>query len=357
MAKVQKPVGARPLAPEHALGLLRKMLLIRRFEERAEEQYTRARIGGYCHLAIGEEAANVGAIDPLAASDYVFTSYRDHGTALAVGSPPAAVMAELFGRATGVSGGYGGSMHLLDVERHFLGGWGIVGAHLPIAVGAALALDYRDESGAVLCQLGDGATNTGAFHEALNLAVVWNLPIVFQVINNQYGMGTSVEQASAEPEIHRRAAAYRMHGERVDGNDVEEVWQAADRLLRIARDERRPALLETLTYRHRGHSVADAGKVYRTVEEIEAWKQRDPIARYAAVLLARGVLAKDAFEVMRKEVSQEVSEAISEAASAPIPDADGLYTHVYAPGWEEQFSSMNAAGPFGEREGTRQWRK
>ncbi|MBM3886270.1 MAG: pyruvate dehydrogenase (acetyl-transferring) E1 component subunit alpha, partial [Gemmatimonadetes bacterium] len=329
----------------------------RRFEERAEEQYTRARIGGYCHLAIGEEAANVGAIDPMGDHDYVFASYRDHGTALAVGSEPAAVMAELFGRSTGVAGGYGGSMHLLDVERRFLGGWGIVGGHLPIAVGAALALDYRDEPGAVLCQLGDGATNTGAFHEALNLAAIWKLPVVFQIINNHYGMGTSVEQASAEAELHKRAAAYEMHGERVDGNDLEEVWFAADRLLRVARDERRPSVLETVTYRHRGHSVADAGKVYRSPDEVEAWKERDPIARYAAVLMDRGALTDADFEALRKEVAQEVSEAISEAASAPIPNPDGLYTHVYAPGWQEQFVRMDQAGPFGEREGTKSWRR
>ncbi len=357
LAKVEKAHEARALVPEHGLALLRQMLLIRRFEERAEEQYTRARIGGYCHLAIGEEAANVGAIDPMGDHDYVFASYRDHGTALAVGSEPAAVMAELFGRATGVAGGYGGSMHLLDVERRFLGGWGIVGGHLPIAVGAALALDYRDQPGAVLCQLGDGATNTGAFHEALNLAAIWRLPVVFQVINNHYGMGTSVEQASAESEIFKRAAAYEMHGERVDGNDLEAVWFAADRLLRIARDERKPALLETVTYRHRGHSVADAGKVYRSPEEIEAWKQRDPIARYAAVLVDRGAFDETEFEAMRKAVAQEVSEAISEAASAPIPDPDGLYAHVYAPGWQEQFDRMDQAGPFGEREGTKSWRR
>src|SRR5215210_4960655 len=183
---------------EAARRLLRTMLLIRRFEERTEEQYTRARIGGYCHLAIGEEAANVGAIDCLDSADYLFASYRDHAAALAVGSPPAAVMAELFGKETGVARGYGGSMHLLDVERHFLGGWGIVGGHLPIAVGSALALDYQESEGAVLCQFGDGATNTGAFHEALNLAAIWDLPIVFQVINNLYGMGTSVAGASAE---------------------------------------------------------------------------------------------------------------------------------------------------------------
>jgi pyruvate dehydrogenase E1 component alpha subunit len=170
-------------------------------------------------------------------------------------------------------------------------------------------------------------------------------------------MGTNVEQASAEPEIYKRAAAYRMHGERVDGNDVEEVWFAMDRLMRRARDERRPALIETMTYRWRGHSVADAGKVYRTPDEVEAWKERDPIARYAAILMDRGVLDDDALAQMKKDVSQEVSDAISEAASAPVPDPDGLYTHVYAPGWEEQFVHMDQAGPFGEREGTKQWRK
>src|SRR5207342_980782 len=235
-------------ASEDARRLLRMMLLIRRFEERTEEQYTRARIGGYCHLAIGEEAANVGAIEPLEPGDYVLASYRDHGAALAIGSDPAGVMAELFGKATGVAGGYGGSMHLLDVERHFLGGWGIVGAHLPIAVGAALALDYTSSDGVVLCQLGDGATNIGAFHEALNLAAVWKLPIVFQIINNQYGMGTSVAMASAETELYRRAAAYEMHGERVDGNDVVAVREASARLYASARNERRPAVLETMTY-------------------------------------------------------------------------------------------------------------
>src|SRR4051812_31040234 len=272
------------VTPEVAERLLRKMLLIRRFEERTEEQYTRARIGGYCHLAIGEEAANVGAIEPMEPGDYVLASYRDHGTALAVGSEPHRVMAELFGKRTGVAGGFGGSMHLLDVERHFLGGWGIVGGQLPIAVGAALALDYTDAPNAVLCQFGDGATNTGAFHEALNLAVVWNLPIVFQAINNLYGMGTSVEGASAEPEIYRRAEAYRMVGERVDGNDLLAVREAAGRLLARAREERKPALLETMTYRYRGHSVADAGKVYRSKDEVDSWREKDPIVLFARTL-------------------------------------------------------------------------
>src|SRR6478736_6949199 len=242
---------------ETARRLFHMMALIRRFEERTEEQYTRARIGGYCHLAIGEEAASVGAIDALEEGDALFASYRDHATALAVGSPAAAVMAELFGKDTGVAHGRGGSMHLLDVERHFYGGWGIVGAHLPIATGTALAMVYRELPFAVLCQFGDGAVATGAFHEALNLASLWGLPIVFQAINNQYGMGTSVAQSNAEPELFRRAAAYRVHGEQVDGNDVLAVREAADRLLRQAREEHHPALLETITYRYRGHSVAD----------------------------------------------------------------------------------------------------
>jgi pyruvate dehydrogenase E1 component alpha subunit len=333
------------------------MYLVRRFEERTEEQYTRARIGGYCHLCIGEEASHVGAIDQLADGDYLFASYRDHGSALAVGSDPTAVMAELFGKATGVSGGYGGSMHLLDVERHFYGGWGIVGGHLPIAVGAALALDQTETPGVVLCQLGDGATNIGAFHEALNLAAIWNLPIVFQIINNLYGMGTSVNQASAEPELFRRAAAYRMHGERVDGNDLAAVREAAGRLLRTARDERRPSVLECMTYRIRGHSVADAGKAYRTKEEIDEWRHRDPIERFARNAVAAGLLSEDEIAQIRKDVAEEISAAIREAAAAPEPDREAIADNVYGDDQTaEQFSRMDIAGPFGEREGTRTWR-
>jgi pyruvate dehydrogenase E1 component alpha subunit len=341
---------------EQALRLLRMMLLIRRFEERTEEQYTRARIGGYCHLAIGEEAANVGSIDCLEANDYLLTSYRDHAAALAVGSPPAAVMAELFGKATGVARGYGGSMHLLDVERRFLGGWGIVGGHLPIAVGVALALDYQEVPGAVLCQFGDGATNTGAFHESLNLAAIWRLPIVFQVINNLYGMGTSVEQASAEPELHKRASAYRMHGERVDGNDLLAVRESAARLLARARSESQPALLETTTYRFRGHSVADAGKVYRSADEMASWRERDPITRYVDILRADDLLGDGELDRLRTEVADEVSEAIREAAASPAPDPDDLYDNVYGDElWRAQFARMNTAAPFGEREETRSW--
>jgi pyruvate dehydrogenase E1 component alpha subunit len=341
---------------ETARRLFRMMVLIRRFEERTEEQYTRARIGGYCHLAIGEEASTVGAIDALEEGDCLFASYRDHGTALAVGSPPAAVMAELFGKETGVAHGRGGSMHLLDVPRRFFGGWGIVGAHLPIATGSALALDYRDQPNAVLCQFGDGAVETGSFHEALNLAGIWDMPIVYQIINNQYGMGTSVEQSSAEPELWKRAAAYRMHGERVDGNDVLAVREAADRLLRMAREERRPSLLETVTYRFRGHSVADAGKVYRSPEEIASWRQRDPITRFGVFLTEHGILSAEEIEQTWAEAANQVKEAIDEALGAAFPDVDTLYEHVYGdPRWREQFARMRAGAPFGERDEGRPW--
>ena len=341
---------------ETAHRLLFKMALIRRFEERTEEQYTRARIGGYCHLAIGEEAATVGAVDVLEPGDCLFASYRDHGTALAVGSPPAAVMAELFGKETGVAHGRGGSMHLLDVSRRFFGGWGIVGAHLPIAAGAALALDQTGQRQAVLCQFGDGATNTGAFHEALNLAAVWNLPIVFQVINNLYGMGTSVAQSSAEPELWRRAEAYRMHGERVDGNDVVAVREAAGRLLEQARSDRRPALLETVTYRWRGHSVADAGKLYRTPEEIASWRERDPVAQFSARAIERGALTSEQVDGVWQEVTGIVAEAIDEALAAASPARDTLYEHLYGDAASpEQFARMRQGAPFGERGEEQTW--
>jgi pyruvate dehydrogenase E1 component alpha subunit len=347
------PAGTDPavaLDAATARRLFRQMALIRRFEERTEEQYTRARIGGYCHLAIGEEAASVGAIDALEDGDCLFASYRDHATALAVGSPAEAVMAELFGKVTGVAHGRGGSMHLLDVERRFFGGWGIVGAHLPIATGAALALEYTGQPHAVLCQFGDGAMATGSFHEAMNLAAVWQLPIVFQVINNQYGMGTSVDMSSAEPDLWKRAAAYRMHGERVDGNDVLAVREAASRLLEAARQDHHPALLETVTYRYRGHSVADAGKNYRTKQEIDSWRERDPITRFGLLISERGLVGGEDIEAVWQEVAAEVKAAIEAALEASPPSRDSLYEHVYGdPASAQQAAHMHTGAPFGER--------
>ena len=250
------------------LDMLAMMHLIRELETEAERQYKAARIGGYCHLSSGQEAMTVGTVAHLHADDLMVTGYRSHGFALARGVPPEAVMAELFGRRTGCAHGRGGSMHLLDTDRGYYGGWGIVAGQLPIATGLALALVRQGKEQAVLCELGDGAINMGAWHESLNLAALWKLPVVFLIVNNGYGMGTSVERASAEPQLWRRASAFRMHGERVDGDDLDAVLEASGRLLTAARRERRPAVLEAVTYRYRGHSVADAGLAYRTKDEI-----------------------------------------------------------------------------------------
>ncbi len=345
---IDKKAAGLPEDREAMLDLYRQMVLIRRFEEKAEEMYTRAKIGGYCHLNIGEEATVVGSMAALRPEDYLFASYRDHGFALARGTEAGRVMAELFGREGGVAHGRGGSMHLLDVPRRFMGGYGIVTGQLPLAIGAALAIDYFDRKEAVLCLLGDGAVNMGAFHESLNIAAIWRLPVVFLVTNNQYGMGTSVEHASAEPELYKRAAAYRMPGERVDGMDVLAVREVTDRLLGLARDERQPALLETITYRFRGHSVADAGKLYRTQEEIASWRERDPIVLFQRALEARGLMSGDDAARVDVDVEREVQESVDFADASPDPDLATLYDNIYGPSATGQFDRMAPGGPFGD---------
>jgi pyruvate dehydrogenase E1 component alpha subunit len=342
--------------PDHdLLRLYELMVLIREFEPEAERQYKKARIGGYCHLATGQEAANVGAVAALREDDYLLASYRDHGLALARGVSARAVMAELFGRVDGCAHGRGGSMHLLDVGRNFLGGWGIVGGQLPVATGVALALtreprEEGEEGRAVLCELGDGATNIGAWHESLNLAGVWRLPIVFLVVNNVYGMGTSVDRASAEPELHRRAAAYRMRGERVDGNDLEAVLAMSEELLENARRDREPSVLEVLTYRYRGHSVADAGLAYRSKEEIAEHREADdPIVLLGARLKELELADDDALEAIHERVLEQVKDAVAFAEEAAAPDPDTLAEHVYGdPDVQEQFARMQPGSPFGE---------
>ncbi|MFN8215830.1 MAG: thiamine pyrophosphate-dependent enzyme [Solirubrobacterales bacterium] len=340
---------AAPVELEHGLSRYRTMYLIRLFEEEAERQYKAARIGGYCHLSSGQEAATVGTVEAMEPEDLLVTGYRCHGFALARGVPAEAVMAELFGRRDGCAHGRGGSMHLLDVSRGYYGGWGIVGGQLPIATGMALSLVRRGARQAVLCELGDGAVNMGAWHESLNLAAVWQLPIVFLVINNQYGMGTSVERASAEPEFFRRAASYRMDGERVDGDDLEEVLAASSRLLEPAREERRPAVLEAMTYRYRGHSVADAGLAYRTREEIEERRRLDPLVRVQERLRSLG-LAEAEIEAAEREAADAVAGAVEFAESNPAPELDRLAAGVYASGSEDQFARMLPGSPRDERE-------
>ncbi len=311
----------------------RQMALIRAFETRAAEMYTRAKIGGYCHLNLGEEATVVGLVAALRADDYLFTTYREHGYALARGAEPGKVMAELFGRADGLSLGRGGSMHLFDPAIRLLGGYGIVGGQLPPATGAAFAITYRQQAGpaspAVMCLLGDAATNIGAFHESLNLAALWRLPIVFVIVNNQLGMGTPVEAAAAEPELWKRGCSYRMPGQRVDGNDVIAVRDAARAALDAARGERQPALLEAVSYRLRGHSVVDPAR-YRSAEEAERARRADPLPAFRARLIAEGVLDEAAAGRIDAEAERAAAEAVDYADASPAPDPGTLFDHVYA---------------------------
>jgi pyruvate dehydrogenase E1 component alpha subunit len=337
------------VSPALRRELYELMVLSRVFETEAERQYKADRIGGYCHLSSGQEATTVGAVHALEADDLLVTGYRCHGFALARGVPPEAAMAELFGRADGCAHGRGGSMHLLDVQRGFYGGWGIVAGQLPVATGLALALVRQGRSQAVLCELGDGAVNMGAWHESLNLAALWDLPIVFLVVNNEYGMGTSVSRASAEPELWRRAGAHRMHGERVDGDDLDTVLEAAERLLHEAREARRPAVLEAVTYRYRGHSVADAGLAYRTTDEIAARKALDPIARVRAQLQNAGV-GEDELDAVDDAAEQRVQAAVEYALASPEPDVAGLAAGMHARGSAAQFDRMRPGSPFGEEE-------
>jgi pyruvate dehydrogenase E1 component alpha subunit len=336
-------------AQTNLLESYEQMLLIRVFETEAERQYKAARIGGYCHLSSGQEATCVGVIEAMQDDDLLVTGYRSHGFALARGTSPEAVMAELFGKRDGCAHGRGGSMHLLDTERGYYGGWGIVGGQLPLATGLALALVRQGKQQAVVCELGDGAVNMGAWHESLNLAALWGLPIVFLVVNNRFGMGTSVERASAEPDLYKRASAYRMHGEPVDGDDLEAVIETSGRLLERARVERAPAVLEAITYRYRGHSVADAGLAYRTKDEISEHQQRDPLLRTASRLRESGV-STDELRAIDERVEERVQQSVEFAADSPEPDVDQLAWGMHSQGSDEQFARMRPGSAFGEED-------
>ncbi|MEJ7715735.1 MAG: pyruvate dehydrogenase (acetyl-transferring) E1 component subunit alpha [Thermoleophilaceae bacterium] len=322
----------RPLPDrETAEKVLAKMLLIRRFEERAGEMYAKAKIGGFLHLCIGEEATIVGATQALRDGDYLLSTYREHGQALARGTPAEAVMAELFGKAGGCSGGRGGSMHLFDMERRFLGGYGIVGGNLPLAAGVALASDYRGTEDATLCMFGDGATNTGNFGETMNFAALWKLPVVFMVINNQFGMGTALERHSAVTDLSEKAAGYGVPGRRCDGMDVLDVHATVSEALQKARGDRQPLLVEAVTYRYRGHSMADPEE-YRTKEEVEEWRAGDPLTTFPKRLTDEGLLSKEDIERMDKEALAVVDAAVEFADGSPFPDLDSLYDDIYVVG-------------------------
>lgn len=331
---VQKAATGSPpkgtAGPDDAMlrEFYRQMVLIRRFEERAARSYTQAEIGGYCHLNLGEEATVVGLMSAMESSDYLFTNYREHGYALGRGIAPGRIMAELYGRSDGVSKGWGGSMHLFDLETRLLGGYGIVGGQVPLATGAALAIDYRGGPEAVVCVMGDGTTNIGAFHESLNIAALWDLPIVYVVVNNGLGMGTTVEKASGEPELYKRAASYRMASARVDGNDPVAVRDAAIRALASARAGK-PFLLETVSERLKGHSVVDPAK-YRTKEEAEALKASDPVAAFAVRLAEQDLLTDEAIREIDAEAMRTVAEAVAFAEASPHPSVDTLFDFTYA---------------------------
>ena len=313
---------------EDLLTYYRQMVLIRRFEERSAEAYAMAKIGGFLHLYIGEEAVAVGAVSCLQPQDHLITHYRDHGYALARGVPADRVMAELFGKSTGLCKGRGGSMHLADVGRNFWGGYAIVGGHLPLAVGLALACQYLDNKAVVLCVLGEGATNIGTFHESLNLAALWHLPVVFLVENNLYGMGTAVTRASAVREIARKACAYDMPSTRADGMDLLAVREAVGTFLQQAREGGGPSLLEVMTYRFRGHSMADP-ELYRRREEVQQWRLRDPIRRFEAMITEGGEATPDELARIRAEVEEEIEAAVRFADESPPPSPETLYEDVY----------------------------
>jgi pyruvate dehydrogenase E1 component alpha subunit len=319
-----------------------QMLLIRRFEERAGEMYTKAKIGGYCHLNLGEEATIVGLMSALTPDDYIYTNYREHGYIMARGVEPGPVMAELFGRETGVSGGRGGSMHLFDAEKHFMGGYAIVGGQCPLATGAAYALKYQERPGVVICQVGDATTNIGAWYESLNLAKLWKLPIIFFIVNNGYGMGTSVDEGSSEPDLYKKGCAFRIHGEQVDGTDVLAVRDATARLRKRAEEEGEPAIMDVTSFRFRGHSVIDADR-YRDPDQVRKGRsENDPLLIFGKQILDAGIVDDNWIKQTADRVEREVQEAIDFADKSPAPKMEDIYKFMYAtpvpnvPGFEEE---------------------
>jgi pyruvate dehydrogenase E1 component alpha subunit len=322
------PGTTRPMGdvPEEAREWLEAMLLIRRFEERAGEMYSKAEVGGFLHLAIGEEATIIGAVRAMRAEDYLISTYRSHGHALARGTDPKNVMAELFGKATGVSGGRGGSMHMFDGERRFMGGYGIVGGNLPLAAGIALSSDYRETDEVTVCVFGDGAVNQGTFGETLNLAALWHLPIVFMVTNNQFGMGTSLARHSAQTDLHKRGDGFGVPGLRCDGMDVVDTYEVMSEAIERVRNERSPLLVEALTYRFRGHSMADPEE-YRDKEQVEEWRKKDPIPAYAERL----ELSEDEVTKLDEAAIGRIDEAVAFAEESDFPSDESIYDHVYVP--------------------------
>ncbi len=326
-----RSAAATPFADRYR-EWLRMMMLIRRFEERVGEAYAVGQIGGFCHLYIGQEAVAVGTMAALRADDYVISAYREHGQALARGMTARSVMAELFGKATGCSKGKGGSMHLFDATLGFMGGHGIVGGQIPLGAGFAWAAKYRGTDQATICFFGEAAANIGSFHETLNIAGLWKLPIVFVLENNGYGMGTAVARASAVTELHTRAASYAMPGVRVDGQDVVAVKEATDTAIARARAGEGPTLLEVRTDRFVGHSMSDAASgTYRSKEALDQARQRDPISLLEGRMRDLGMLDEASLAELAADVAAEVADSVAFAEESPDPAAEELWVDIYAP--------------------------
>ncbi|HEV8586383.1 MAG TPA: pyruvate dehydrogenase (acetyl-transferring) E1 component subunit alpha [Methylomirabilota bacterium] len=332
MAKTmtQKAAPGLGIDADLARRLLYEMQLVRRFEEKAAEAYALGKIGGFLHLSIGEEAVAVGTTSVLRRDDYAISTYREHGHCLVKGSDPRRVMAELFGRVDGLSKGKGGSMHLFDKEHNFLGGHAIVGAHLPIAAGVGFAIKYREGDQVIVCYFGDGAVPEGEFHESLNLAALWKLPVIWICENNRYAMGTSLERALAQTEIWKFGETYGIPAQPVDGMDVLAVREAVGTAVARARKDGTPTLIEARTYRFRGHSMRDpAGAVYRTKEEVEREKLRDPIVLLRDRALKAGLLTDDDVKKIEKDVNDLVDEAVAFADASPEPPASELFADIF----------------------------
>ena len=314
---------------EQLLDLYHQMVLIRRVEERGAELYQQGKIGGFMHLYIGQEAVSTGVVAAREPRDRVITAYRDHGVAINCGIPANEVLAELLGKATGMSKGKGGSMHMASTERNMWGGHAIVGGHLPIAAGLAVGDQYAENDNVTICMFGDGATNIGYFHEALNLAKAWKLRVLWVCENNKYGMGTSVERASAVSEIRQKAEGYNMKNSRVDGMDVLKVHEAAKEAIAYVRENSDPYLLEVITYRYRGHSMGDPER-YRKQEEVKQWEENDPIGIFRRQLIEKKTATAKSLDEIEATVEGEVAQAVDFAESSPEPAAEELFSNVYA---------------------------
>ena len=310
------------------LNLYHQMVVIRVLEEKVAELYQQGKIGGFLHLYIGQEAVSTGLISTRRPEDRVITAYRDHGVAVNCGLPAGGIIAEMLGKATGVSGGKGGSMHLADVEKNFWGGHAIVGAHLPLAAGLALGDQYQGNAAVTICMFGDGATNIGFFHEALNLSKVWNLPVLWVCENNQYGMGTAVERASAVSEIRRKADGYGMKNAVADGMNLMDVREVAGKMMEEIRAGSGPQFLEIMTYRFRGHSMGDPER-YRKPDEIRKWEENDPIGIYRKYLVEHQIASEDELNAQDQSAEKEIADAVEFAENSPEPAAEELFKHIY----------------------------